>query len=187
MATVAIAEPTALPTPLPNHDALYEVVSGEYVELPPMGIYSTWIAGQIFLSLGVFLQTERLGRAINEGLFILDRASNLRRRPDVAFVAAARWPLDRPLPETGDWEVVPDLAIEVVSPNDLMEDVVGKVLEYFRHGVQQVWAVLPSHQQVYIYEAPTRVHIVPAPDELEGGPLLPGYRLPLATLFAGAR
>ena len=48
------------------------------------------------------------------------------RRPDLAFVSAAKWPLDRLLPETGDWRIVPDLVVEVVSPNDVFQDVLSK-------------------------------------------------------------
>jgi Uma2 family endonuclease len=77
-----------------------------------MSIYATWIASILHISLGAYAAANRLGKVVMEGLFILDANSDLRRRPDVAFVAADRWPLDRPLPERGDWEVTPSLAIE---------------------------------------------------------------------------
>jgi Uma2 family endonuclease len=124
-----------------------------------------------------------LGRVVTEGLFILDPVSDLRRRPDVAFVSAEKWPLDRPLPESGDWEVVPDLAIEVTSPNDLFREVLAKVHEYFRLGVRQVWVVLPEDQEIYIYDSPTELRILTAADQLDRAPLLPGLRLPVAAIF----
>ena len=108
---------------------------------------------------------------------------DLRRRPDVAFVSTARWPLDRLIPEAGDWEVVPDLAVEVVSPTDTMEEVLAKMHEYFEKGVRQVWIVVPMRQQVHVFDSPTRSRILAAVDELDGGELLPGFRLPLARLF----
>src|SRR5205814_1449288 len=120
-------------------DTLYEVVNGQRVELPSMGIYASWITGQLDRRLGFFVDEHRLGTVVPEALFILDTEHNLRRRPDLAFVSAERWPLDRLIPETGDWEVVPDLAVEVISPNDLFEDVLGKMHEYFDKGVRQVW------------------------------------------------
>lgn len=90
-------------------------------------------------------------------LFILDVTRDLRRRPDVAFVSAERWPLSHTFPETGDWNVVPDLAVEVLSPPDVVKDVLAKLREYFHYGVQVVWVIAPEEQQVYAYTAPTRV------------------------------
>jgi Uma2 family endonuclease len=118
-----------------------------------------------------------------EMLCILDAARDLRRRPDVAFVSAARWPLDATLPETGDWAMVPDLAVEVISPNDVLKDVLAKVREYFQYGVQIVWVVMPEERQVYVYESPTQVRILTTDDVLTGADLLPGFRLPVVSLF----
>jgi Uma2 family endonuclease len=55
----------------------------------------------------------------------------------VAFVSTERWPLERPIPEDGDWEVVPDLAVEVTSSHDLWDEVLAKMHEYFEKGVRQ--------------------------------------------------
>jgi Uma2 family endonuclease len=104
----------------------------------------------------------------------------------VAFVSTARWPLDRALPETGDWDVVPDLAVEVISPNDIFKDVLAKVREHCHYGVQVVWVVAPEEQQVYVYDSPTHVRILTRQDELTGGEVVPGFRLPLGLLFQDA-
>jgi Uma2 family endonuclease len=117
-------------------------------------------------------------------LFILDAEHDLRRRPDVAFVSARRWPLERKIPLTGDWAIIPDLAVEVISPNDLFEAVIAKVGEYFRVGVQQVWLVIPLVQEVYVYESPTSIRLLTISDELEGGQLLSGFRMPVGNLFS---
>src|SRR5207245_7354599 len=130
-----------------------------------------------------FADTHALGTVVVEMLFILDAERDLRRRPDVAFVSSQRWPLDRELPESGDWAVVPELAVEVVSPNDLLQNVLAKMREYFQVGVSQVWIVLPTERQVYVYNSPTDVRIRSSSDELDGGTLLPGFRLSVATLF----
>jgi Uma2 family endonuclease len=118
-----------------------------------------------------------------EMLFILDAQRNLRRRPDVAFVSANRWPLDREIPTTGDWAIVPDLAVEVISPNDIFKDVLTKLQEYFQYGVQLVWAVVPEAQQVYVYDSPTQVRILTVRDTLTGSMILPEFHLPLVSLF----
>ncbi len=183
MSAVATLEPSARVAEPVKEEALYEIVNGQKVELPPMSIYSSWIASRIDRRLGSHAETHGLGAVVVEGLFILDPAKNLRRRPDVAFVSAEKWPLDRPMPETGDWELIPDLTVEVVSPNDVFQDVLAKMREYFRLGVKQVWIVLPVDREIYVYDSPKNLRILTAVDELDGGTLLPGLRLPVGSLF----
>jgi Uma2 family endonuclease len=164
-------------------ESLYEIVNGQRVDLPPMSAYATWIASRLHIRLGLYAEDKGLGTSVTEMLFVLDAEHNLRRRPDVAFVSTARWPLDRALPITGDWDVVPDLAVEVISPNDVFKDVLAKVREYFHYGVQAVWVIAPEEQQVYVYDAPTHVRILTGQDELTGGEVVPGFRMPLGHLF----
>lgn len=182
MASVLAPDP-AVARSSNTDEPLFEIINGERVELPPMGILSNTIAGELFVEMHVFLRSHRLGRATMEALFILDDEANTRRRPDVAFVSAERWPLDRPIPETGDWHVVPDLAIEVASPNDILSDVFSKIGEYFSYGVREAWLVLPEERQVYVYSSPTEVRILTSENMLES-PLLPGLSVPLARVFA---
>jgi Uma2 family endonuclease len=49
--------------------------------------------------------------------------------------------------------------------------------------VRSVWVVYPKRREVYVYASPTQVHVLPSDQELDGGDLLPGFRLPLAALF----
>jgi Uma2 family endonuclease len=116
-------------------------------------------------------------------VFRIDRARNLQRRPDAAFISDARWPVRRRVPDVPVWDMVPDLAIEVVSPNNTADEVQDKRLEYFLAGVQRVWVVYPRQREIYDYAAPTQVRILGADQELDGGDLLPGFRLPLTVLF----
>jgi Uma2 family endonuclease len=79
--------------------------------------------------------------------------------------------------------VVPDLAIEVISPTNTAADVLVKVRDYFRAGVRRVWVIYPVEGEVYAYESPTVIRVLQRGDELDGEDVLPGFRLPLATLF----
>jgi Uma2 family endonuclease len=106
-------------------EPLYEIVNGQRVDLPPMSAYATWLASCLHGQLWPYAREKGLGMSVAEMLFVLDAEHNLHRRPDVAFVSTARWPLDRALPETGDWDVVPDLAVEVISSNDVFKDVLA--------------------------------------------------------------
>jgi Uma2 family endonuclease len=166
----------------PGDDLLYEVVDGQVVELAPMGAYEIRIATVLTMYLETFARQHQLGRAVQEMLFDLTTVQR-KRRPDVAFVSYDRWPRQRRVPRTEAWDVVPNLAVEVVSPTDRVEDVVDKVAEYFRAGVECVWVSLPSREQVYVYESPTQVRILTRADALHGEPVLPQFRLPLAALF----
>jgi Uma2 family endonuclease len=101
----------------------------------------------------------------------------------VAFVSYQRWARERPLPHTDPWPVVPDLAVEVVSPNDLAEELRIKVRDYFQAGVQQVWVIYPKLALVDVYSSVGAMHSRGRGEELEGEPALPGLRLPVASLF----
>jgi Uma2 family endonuclease len=74
----------------------------------------------------------------------------------------------------------------VVSRTDSVDSMVDKVAEYFHAGVERVWVVFPSREQVYVYDSPTSVRILTRTDELSGDPILPQFRLPLVELFEDA-
>lgn len=164
-------------------EPLFEVIHGQCVELPPMSILAARIAGRLHTRLDAHAEAHGLGTVVCEALLVLDAKQELKRRPDVAFVSKARWPAGRVLPEEGDWQVVPDLAVEVVSPSDLFEGVISKKNEYFRMGVKEVWIVVPSSNELLVYQAANNCRVLTLADDLDGGQVLPGWRLPLATLF----
>jgi Uma2 family endonuclease len=174
---------TSVPASPELADILYEVVNGQIVESPPMGAYPTWLASVLDRALGPFVRSHQLGRVVVEMLFLIDAGTNLQRRPDVAFVSHERWPADRRVPDDACWEVVPDLAVEVVSPTDRSEDLLATIREYFPAGVRRVWVVFPKEALVYDDESPTRVRILERSETLEAGSLLPGFQLPLTSLF----
>jgi Uma2 family endonuclease len=169
-----------------DEDVLYEVVDDQVVELAPMGAYEVWIATMLVARLATFASRHQLGRAVQEMLFDLTVATGRKRRPDVAFVSSSRWPLTRRIPRTEAWEVIPNLAVEVVSRTDSVDYIVDKIAEYFQAGVERVWVVFPSQEQVYVYDSPTSVRILTRTDELSGDPIVPLFRLPLVELFEDA-
>jgi len=168
--------------PIVGSDMLFEVVDGEIVE-KQVGAYEIWIAQDIYDRLSPYVREKQLGRAVHEMIFDF-AVVRRQRRPDLAFVSFERWPKGKVVPSTPAWEVVPDLAGEVVSPTHTMEEVVAKVREYFAAGVRLVWVVLPEVEKVYIYDSPDSIRVVNRTGELTGDPVIPGFRLPLAELFA---
>jgi Uma2 family endonuclease len=170
----------------PGDDLLYEVVDNQIVELAPTGAYEVWIATLLAARLETFSQQHQLGRAVQEMLFDLTSATGRKRRPDVAFVSYDRWPLPRRIPRTEAWEVVPNLAVEVISRTDSVDLIVDKIAEYFHAGVERVWIIFPSQEQVYLDDSPTSVRILTRTDKLSGDPILPHFQLPLVELFEDA-
>ena len=179
-ATVAVDSPK---TAASNGEMLYEVVNGQIVESFPMGAFEVNVASLIHAVLAPFAAQHRLGRAVMEMLFVLNAVAGLRRRPDVAFVSYERWPRNRRVPRTEAWDVVPDLAIEVISESNMAEEILGKIREYFEAGVRRVWVFYPTEELVYDYTSPTKNIILTRDDELDGAEVVPGFRLPLRRLY----
>ena len=118
-----------------------------------------------------------------EILFRLFALPKRERRPDLAYVSYDRWPRDRPFPSAAVWDVIPDLAVEVISSTNTAKQIMDKLAAYFRVGVRLAWVIYPDHEQVYVYDSPTSVRILKVGNELDGGAVLPGFRLPLTELF----
>jgi Uma2 family endonuclease len=161
----------------------YEIIDGLKVELPPMSAEATAIATGLSTALNVFGVAKDIGRAYTEMLFHLPLPIDRNRRPDVAFVPFSRWPKNRSCPASSAWDVLPDLGVEVISPFDLAEEVLEKVQEYFRAGMRLVWLIYPSTQAVEVFENFKQARILTFDDELDGGIVAPGFRLPLRELF----
>lgn len=163
-------------------ESLYEVVDGIRVEKPPMAADAVWIASVLVRVLGGFAHANRLGRCVAEMLFELGEGRP-RRRPDVSFVSYARWPRERKVTSDEAWGVVPDLAVEVVSPTNSAREVQRRVREYFEAGVRRVWVVYPDERLVYVFRSARENRMLGDGDELDGEDVLPGFRMPVGELF----
>jgi Uma2 family endonuclease len=162
----------------------YEVVDGRIVENPPMGAQESLLAGFLQELMAPFARANGLGRVVPETLFLIDAAHDLKRRPDVAFVSADRWPLKRRVPKTEAWNVIPDLIAEFVSKSNSADAVAEKIEEYFRAGVRRVWVVYSSTNKIYVYDSPARIRVLQLGDELDGEDVVPGFQVALSKLFA---
>jgi Uma2 family endonuclease len=165
-------------------DRLLEVVDGLEVEKPPMGALAGRLANRLAYHMNAHAIPRNLGEANVENLFHLALPVDRNRRPDVAFVSRERWPRERLLP-AGDnaWNVVPNITVEAVSPSDFVENLLGRIEEYFRAGVELVWIIHPKQKLVYVYESPVLVRALTVHDSLDSGKVLPGFVLPLQELF----
>jgi Uma2 family endonuclease len=107
----------------------------------------------------------------------------LVRIPDVAFVSWARVP-GRRIPVDPIPDFAPDLAVEVLSRGNTDAEMARKRREYFAAGVRLVWLVDPELRIVTVFTGPEELTSLAESETLDGGDLLPGFQLPLSTLFA---
>jgi Uma2 family endonuclease len=135
------------------------------------------------LALERVVNDQRLGKVVMEMLLRIDAARNVKRRPDLAFVSAARWPFGKHVPKAEAWDMVPDLAVEVVSKSNGAAEIVEKVRDYFQTGTRLVWVIYPSVRLVYVYTSETTVRILAEPADLDGGEVIPGFRVAINRLF----
>ena len=170
---------------VPLSEGFYEIVGTQVVEKPPMGAFESGLAGLLLELLGPFARANGLGQVFPETLFDLRPVVDRSRRPDLAFVSAAKWPVNRRPPAGESWSIVPDLTVEVVSPSNFASHVLEKAREYLQAGVQLVWIVYPVAGEIHVFDArnPSVVARLQVSDVLKAEPLVPGFELPLATLF----
>ena len=72
---------------------------------------------------------------------------------------------------------------EAISPHDLIEELIEKIDEYFRAGVQIVWVIFPKQKRIEVYESPTSIRVLSENEILDGGKVLPQFRLAVKDLF----
>jgi Uma2 family endonuclease len=160
----------------------YELIDGELVERN-MGAESSRIAQLINQRTGAFADTHHLGLVWGPdcGYQIFSDDPDRVRYPDGSFIASGRLPGDEP--PRGHVRIAPDLALEVVSPNDLAWKVDEKVQDYLDAGVHLVWVVFPDTRAVFVYRADADVKRLTPQDHLSGEDILPGFSVPVAELF----
>jgi Uma2 family endonuclease len=156
----------------------YEIVNGQPEEKEIPGAKHGGVGGRLSRRLGNFVESANLGEVYPETSF---QIGENERIPDIAFISIDRIPAEGE-PET-KWPFAPDLAVEVISPNDIFDKLIAKTKEYFAAGVKQVWWVAPEHKIVMIYRPPLQLTMLSEEDELASEDLLPGFRCRVSELF----
>jgi Uma2 family endonuclease len=163
--------------------AHYELVGGELRERR-MGFLASLVVNKVARLLGEFVERHGLGwtPASECGYRCFPWAPDQVRRPDASYLSRARLsPSD--LEDVGFQALCPDLAVEVVSTNDLFKEVAQKAEEYLRAGVRLVWVVEPTLRVVYVYRPDGTVSILREHERLTGETVLPGFECAVADLF----
>lgn len=147
-----------------------------------MGAMESALAVELGRFLGNYLADHDRG-------FLLGADGTLRlmpklvRIPDISFIAWDQLP-SREYPSEPIPKLHPDLAVEVLSEGNTPGEMRRKLGEYFGSGARLVWLVGPEDRTVRVFTAPDKVKTLTEIDTLDGGRVLPGFRLSLKQLFA---
>ncbi|HUT11742.1 MAG TPA: Uma2 family endonuclease [Thermoguttaceae bacterium] len=159
-----------------------ELVRGELVMMTPAGFEHGCLTTTIAAPLANFVKQKGLGKVTGaETGFRIGRDPDTVRAPDVGFVRAERVPATL---TTGFFQGPPDLAVEVISPNDRAGDLLAKVQDWLGAGCRVVWVVDPGTRTVSVYRGEKQVTILTVSDEVTGEDVVPEFRLPVAEIFA---
>lgn len=165
---------------LERTDRLYELVDGVLVE-KVMGYAESSLALWLGFLLQLFLEEHDLGNLAGpDGTVRL--MPRLVRIPDLSFVRWEKFP-SRELPTEPIPDLVPDLAVEVLSKGNTPGEIRRKLREYFLTGATLVWLVDARKRQVHVYTAPDQCRTLTEDDTLDGGQVLPGLSLPVRKIF----
>ncbi len=160
-----------------------ELIDGPLVEREPIGQEADVIATSIVASLKSFAKTQLLsvvnGSECGDQIFTDDPGRV--RFPDVSFTRRDRLP-DGKAGRVHS-RVVPDLLVEVVSPNDNATELKIKVREFLHAGVPLFWVVTPASRDIEVFRADGTGALLKEGNTLDGGDILPGFSCPVAAVF----
>jgi Uma2 family endonuclease len=166
---------------LPAGDNRYELVQGELVPMSPVNLVHVRTVMNVLVPLRTFVAEHRLGIVGPEGGFVLFREPDTVLAPDIAFDRAERWPTGEAEKHFGYFP--PDLAVEVRSPSESMRSLLAKDQMYLDAGVRLVWLVDPESPTVIVLVPDADPQTLTEGDVLDGGDVVPGFRLPVADVF----
>ena len=168
-------------------ERLAEIIDGEMVEMMAAGGTHHLIAGNFYRPLDAYARVNNLGTVFMDGLTYLmfsdPRSLKDSFVPDVSFIRTenvpADWDVDKPHPG------VPDLAVEVISPGDSADDILGKVRTYLNKGSEQVWVTYPSTREVHQYrrDHDPEITTYTGSKPIDTGGMFPGLELTADIIF----
>jgi len=166
---------------LPEDDNLYEYINGELIVVANSGVEHGYLALTLGYFLTGFVRSHRLGVTCDSSTAFKMKMGN-KRSPDLAFIAKERLQGLKRLPK-GFFEGAPDLAVEIISPNNTFAEIHNKLVEYFENGTRLVWVILPDEECVLVYHQPKPSKLLQVEDSLDGEAVITGFQLPLIELF----
>jgi Uma2 family endonuclease len=168
---------------MPDDGYRYELVKGELKKMSPSGHKHGRVTINVTTPLDKHVRANDLGvvYAAETG-FILSSDPDTVLAPDVAFVSRKR------IQEVGDvegyWPGAPDMVVEVISPSDTYTEVEEKVVQWLNAGVRMVLVVDPRRRIATVYRSLTDITILTEGATIDGGDVVPGWKMQVDDLFA---
>ncbi len=168
---------------MPSDNMRHELVNGELRTMAPAGFDHGAIGGELHSRLHQHVKNQKLGVVLSADTgFILRRNPDTVRAPDVSFVSADRIPTGARSVKFFDGS--PDLAVEVVSPSDTVDELDEKISDYLSAGCPMVWVVHPKTKSITIHRPSAQPIVLRETDHLDGLDVLPDFRCTVAEIFA---
>jgi Uma2 family endonuclease len=161
-----------------NRERLFELIDGEIVEKMPTEEHGE-VAAVFVIEFGIYFRANPIGRV---GVEVRHQMPD---DPSNAFLPDVSVHLDRTRPRVRQGAVprMPDLAVEIKSPDDTFKEMRDQAAYYLAHGTQLVWLVYPEQRIVEVYAPDADSQLLTERDTLTGGDLLPGFALPMSRVF----
>lgn len=161
----------------------YELIQGRLICTAPTGGDHSLIGLGFGARLWLHVREGGYGNAYgSDAGFIFARDPDTVLSPDAAFLRHDRVPT--PEEHSRFLPVVPDLTVEVISPSDRLVQVREKAEYYIEAGVRLVWVINPRNRTVIVYSPDSPPHTLNQDDELDGGDVLPDFRLAVSEIFS---
>jgi Uma2 family endonuclease len=165
-----------------DRDGHFELVNGELIDRGNSGAKHGYVA--VFLSAALFncVSTQKLGAMFDSSTAFKMKNGN-KRSPDISFVAKERLQGLDDLPD-GFLDGSPDLAVEILSPGNTVEEIHEKLVEYFDNGTRLAWVVHSKEHYILVYRSSQQPEcLLKSNDFLDGEDVVPSFTLPVADLF----
>ena len=168
---------------MPDDGKRYELIREALVEMPSTSHEHGIVTDRFGRRMGNFIEDHDLGHGVAADTGVnVERDPDTVRAPDYGFISYER--MAEPPQSRGYADVIPDLVLEVVSPNDRPAEIDAKTQMWLDSGVRLVLVAYPATREVYAHHDDGSVVRYGIGDTVVGDPVLPGFACPVADIFA---
>lgn len=167
---------------LPDDGMRHELVRGALRTMPLAGAPHGLVVTRFTILLGRHIEEHDLGVLFSPDTGIhLFRDPDTVRAPDICFLSKARIPPDGI--RRGFLRTAPDLAVEVLSPDDTVFEIEAKIEDYFAAGSRLVWVINPKTRTATVYRPGAKPYVLATHESLDGEDVLPGFSCRVEEIF----